>query len=332
MNEQEKLVYEALSQLIEPKLKWTIDSLNLIKHLEIKGDVLELEIQLITDTPDLIEQFRESVFKTLIKFNFSEINLKISKVNVAQQGFSDIKKVIMVSSGKGGVGKSSISVNLAAMLRSRGHNVGILDADIYGPSVPILLGIKDKPQVLDDEVLAPVMAHGMSTISIGSMVPEGQAISWRGQLVSGTIIQFIRKVNWGKLDYLIIDMPPGTGDIQLTIAHELKITGVIIVSMPQEVVIGDVHRSISMYRDKEVNIVGVIQNMVSYACEKCGHQQQIFPGTRKEISGIPNLGELILDTAFCDAGNKGVPYILEKKEGPIFDSIQEIAIKLESLS
>ena len=331
MEKPKKVIHKILSQLIEPKLKWTIGALNLIKRVEIKDQVLELEIQLITDDADLTNQFREQVFQVLIEFQFSEINLIISKANVAKQGLKKVKKIIMVSSGKGGVGKSSISVNLAAMLKSRNHSVGILDADIYGPSVPILLGITEKPQVLDDEVLAPVMAHGIATISIGNLVPPGQAISWRGQLVSGTIIQFIRKVNWGDLDYLIIDMPPGTGDIQLTIAHELKITGVIIVSMPQEVVIGDVQRSISLYRDKAVNIIGVIQNMVSYACEKCGHQQQIFPGSAKNIPDVPSLGELILDTDFCDAGNVGTPFVLSNQSGEIFNAFQSIAEKLEKL-
>ncbi|MBT4289450.1 MAG: Mrp/NBP35 family ATP-binding protein [Deltaproteobacteria bacterium] len=331
MEKHKKAIFEILSQLIEPKLKWTIGVLNLIKRLEINDQVLELEIQLITDDIELINQFREQVFQVLIEFQFSEINLNISKANIAKQGLKKVSKIIMVSSGKGGVGKSSISVNLAAMLKSRGHTVGLLDADIYGPSVPILMGITEKPQVLDDEVLAPIMAHGIATISIGNLVPPGQAISWRGQLVSGTIIQFIRKVNWGVLDYLIIDMPPGTGDIQLTIARELKITGVIIVSMPQEVVIGDVQRSISLYREKKVNLIGVIQNMVSYACEKCGHQQQIFPGSLNKIPDVPGLGSLILDTDFCEAGNIGVPFVLSRSSGKIFDSFQRMAEKLELL-
>lgn len=331
MEAHKKAVYEVLSPLIEPKLKWSIGALNLVKRLEINDQVLDLEIQLITDDVELINQFREQVFQVLIEFQFSEINLIISKANIAQQGLEKVSKIIMVSSGKGGVGKSSISVNLAAMLKSRGHSVGLLDADIYGPSIPILMGITEKPQVLDDEVLAPIMAHGIATISIGNLVPPGKPISWRGQLVSGTVIQFIRKVNWGVLDYLIIDMPPGTGDIQLTIAHELKITGVVIVSMPQEVVIGDVQRSISLYRDKKVNIIGVIQNMVSYTCEKCGHQQQIFPGSLNKISEVPDLGSLILDTDFCEAGNIGVPFVLSGSSSELIDSFQQIAEKLELL-
>lgn len=324
-------ITDTLSQLIEPKLKWKIGELNLIKDIKIEDNKLTIRIQLITDDQNHKNEFREQVFQSLIQYGFDEINLTLEKVNTAHQGLESVKNIILVSSGKGGVGKSTISVNLAATLKKKGLKVGLMDADIYGPSIPIMMGIKKKPQVLDNEVLAPVDAFGIDTISIGNLVPPDKAVSWRSQLVSGTILQFIRKVNWGILDYLIIDMPPGTGDIQLTIAHELKVDGVIIVSMPQEIVIGDVSRSIAQYKDKEIPILGIIQNMTSYTCNKCGHVQNIFPGTGEQIKNIENIATLILEPELCRHGNAGTPYVLQAESGPVVEEFNKIAEYLESV-
>lgn len=324
-------ITDTLSNLIEPKLKWKIGELNLIKDVHIDNNILSIRIQLITDDLMQKNEFREQVFQSLIQYKFDEINLTLEKVNTAHQGLDSVKNIILVSSGKGGVGKSTISVNLAATLKKKGLKVGLMDADIYGPSIPIMMGIKEKPQVLDNEVLAPIDAFGIKTISVGNLVPADKAVSWRAQLVSGTILQFIRKVNWGILDYLIIDMPPGTGDIQLTIAHELKVDGVVIVSMPQEIVIGDVSRSISQYIEKEIPILGIIQNMTSYTCSQCGHVQNIFPGTGEEIQNIPNIATLVLEPNLCRQGNLGFPYVLKNESGIIIEEFEKIADYLETV-
>lgn len=331
MAHQVQTVRSVLAQLTEPKLKWSIEALNLIKDIRIEQDKLFLQIDLVTDDKILINQFRNDVFQLLNNFQFSEVDLKIEKVHIAKQGLEGVKNIILVGSGKGGVGKSTVATNLAAMLKLRGHSVGLLDADIYGPSIPILMGTDEKPQVLDDEYLNPVEAHGIQTISIGSLVPPDKAISWRGQLVSGTILQFIRKVNWGFLDYLIIDMPPGTGEVQLTVAHELKVKGVIVVSMPQQVVIGDVRRNLTLYQEKNIPILGVIQNMVAYQCESCGHVQTIFPGTKEQLAEVKQIGSLTLRPDLCDAGNQGTPYVFNNRENEIFEEFEKIAVGLEEL-
>lgn len=324
-------ITHTLSNLIEPKLKWKIGELNLIKDVHIKGHELFITIQLVTDDPTQKNEFRENVFQSLIGFGFEEIDLTLEKVNTAHQGLDSVKHIILVSSGKGGVGKSTISVNLATTLKKNGFQVGLMDADVYGPSIPIMMGISERPQVLDNEVLAPIDAFGIKTISVGNLVPKDKAVSWRAQLVSGTILQFIRKVNWGHLDYLIIDMPPGTGDIQLTIAHELKVDGVVIVSMPQEIVIGDVSRSIAQYKEKEIPILGIIQNMTSYTCTECGHVQNIFPGTGEEIEDIKNIATLVLEPELCRQGNIGVPYVLKKESGPIVEEFGKVVTHLKAV-
>ena len=322
--EKENLVRNTIYHLIEPRLKWKIGDLNLIQKVKIEDNILRLDINLVSDDYEAKQNFREQVFESLIQFGFSEIKLTIGRVNVATTGLSGVKHIIMVGSGKGGVGKSTISVNLAASLKKAGYKTGLMDADIYGPSVPILMGINEKPEVIADEMLNPIDAHGVKTISIGSLIPVEKAVAWRGQLVSGTILQFIRKVNWGELDFLIIDMPPGTGDIQLTMAKELKVDGVLVISMPQEVVMGDVLRSLDLYRQKSIPVMGVVQNMTSFACEKCGHIQQVFPKVKDRLEEIPQAGELILDPDLCDAGNKGVPYVLQNENTEVvkrFDAI-----------
>lgn len=217
-------------------------------------------------------------------------------------------------------------MNLAVTLQQRGFRVGLIDADIYGPSVPVLTGTEArKPKVLNDEVLEPVLQHGIKILSIGNLIPRQQAIAWRGIMVSGTLLQFIRKTEWGKLDFLIVDMPPGTGDVHITIASELKATGAVIVSMPQEVVIGDVIRSIEYLQEKKTPIVGIVSNMTSYCCEKCGHQQVIFTGRSLADYNIRELAAIPLDREFCTSGNDGLPYVLTHSESHIRKEFEQLA-------
>lgn len=331
-NDKEKAVKKILGECIEPQLKWKIGELNLIRDIRIKNNLLFVKLELITDDTQLLDEFREEAFARLTPFEFNEINIHISKVNVAQHGLKQVENIILVSSGKGGVGKSSIAVNLAASLQKRGFKTGLMDADVYGPSVPILLGCNKKPQVLDEEVLMPVEAHQLKTISVGYLVDKEKALSWRGQLVSGTILQFIRKTQWGELDYLVIDMPPGTGDIQLTVAHELKVKGVLIVAMPQEVVIGDVKRNLNMYREKEVPVLGLIKNMSQFQCEECGHNQVVFPGKDFEIPTLDTIADLPLVPDFCDSGNRGTPYVLDHDGDAICLEFEKIVDYIEKRS
>lgn len=319
-------VQELVGALVEPLLKWTINDLQLLRSAELVDNILQLHIELITDKDEQIYQFKRELLTVLAPCEFAAIELKITGVQSGGKGIEGVKNIFLVGSGKGGVGKSSIAVNLAATLQQRGFRVGLIDADIYGPSVPVLTGTADcKPRVLNDEVLEPIVQHSIKILSIGNLVPRRQAVAWRGVMVSGTLLQFIRKTEWGKLDFLIIDMPPGSGDVHITVASELKATGAVIVSMPQEVVVGDVIRSIEYLQEKKTPIVGIVSNMTSYCCENCGHQQLIFTGKSLAEYNIKELAAIPLDREFCISGNDGVPYVLTHPEGVIRKEFENLA-------
>lgn len=323
---RKKKVKDAVGSLIEPLLKWTLDDLQLLRSLAIKENILKLHLNLVTNDADQIYRFKRELLKALVAFEFAAVELELTPVDSEGKGIDGVKHVFLVGSGKGGVGKSSIAVNLAVTLQQRGFRVGLIDADVYGPSVPILTGTAGrKPKVLTDEVLEPVLQNGIKILSIGNLVSSQQAIAWRGVMVSGIILQFIRKTEWGKLDFLLVDMPPGTGDIHITIAGELKAAGAVIVSMPQEVVMGDVIRAIRYLQEKSTPIVGIVSNMTSYCCEKCGHKQDIFTGKSLEDHDIEELAAIPLDKEFCSSGNDGIPYVLTHSEGVIREEFEKLA-------
>lgn len=332
MDEKEKRVREIIGALQEPKLKWKIGDLQLLRYVKIEENVLWLTIELIADDLKLHEQFKVEVENALESLDFAKIKLTLRKANTAGEGIAGVRKIFMVGSGKGGVGKSSIAVNIAVTLSKRGYRVGLLDADIYGPSIPLLLNLAgEKPRVLANDVLEPISTYNIKTLSMGNLVPSEASVSWRGQLVSGTILQFVRKTDWGFLDFLIIDMPPGTGDVQLTIASELKIDGAMMVSMDQELVIDDVVRSIAQLDEKEIPLIGVINNMTSFCCEKCGHEQTLFTSLENRLENVNVMANLPMDKDFCLAGNSGKPYMLNQHSGRIFREFSKIADTLEEL-
>ncbi len=229
-----------------------------------------------------------------------------------------VRKIIAVASGKGGVGKSTVAVNLAATLHHTGSNVGILDADIYGPSLPTMLGLGTKPEVSEQKKLIPLRAYGMKVMSIGFMVPEESPIIWRGPMVQSAFLQLLFDVAWSPLDYLILDMPPGTGDIQLTLAQQVHIDGVVIVSTPQDIALIDARKSFHMFRKVDVPVLGMIENMSVFECPHCYHTTHIFShhGARKQANalGIPFLGEIPLDLSIREGGDKGKPAVLENRK------------------
>lgn len=330
MNEVE--IMKALSTLIEPKLKWNIVSLNLIKKFVFQEGTLHLEIHLVTHNTAEINQFRQQCLEVLQPFGFP-VELQIANVHIATRGISGVKEVILVGSGKGGVGKSTIAVNLAKAIANMGKKVGLMDADIYGPSIPMMLGINQQPEVLPDEYLLPVEAHNLQVMSIGLLVPPGKAIAWRGQLASGTIVQFIEKTFWNELDYLVIDLPPGTGDIQLTIAHKIRVKGIVIVATPQHVVLGDVHRALDLYREREIPVLSIVENMSGLICENCGHVNQPFGTLQAEFtSEVPHYMTLPLDTDISRTSDAGIPISVENSEHPISQSFQELATHIVSYS
>jgi len=227
-------------------------------------------------------------------------------------GGNQIRHTLAVASGKGGVGKSTVSVNLAVALAERGAKVGLLDADLYGPSIPKMAGVQRMPESRNGSLL-PVEAHGLSLMSLGFLMPEGTPTIWRGPLVASAVQQLIRDVAWGPLDYLVVDLPPGTGDAQLTLAQALPLGGVVIVTTPQDVAMQIARKALTMFRQLQVPILGILENMSAFCCPHCGAVSPVFKqgGGRRASQGlgVPFLGEIPLDPSVCQSGDQGSPIV-----------------------
>ena len=244
----------------------------------------------------------------------------------------DVKSIIAVSSGKGGVGKSTTSVNLALALSQKGLKVGLLDADIYGPSIPRMLGISGEPVTFDGKIMESMESYGIKCMSIGFLVEEDTAMIWRGPMVMGALEQLMRDVNWGELDVLVVDMPPGTGDVQLTMAQKVPLTGSVIVSTPQDIALLDTRKGLSMFRKVDIPVLGIIENMSYFSCPHCGERTDIFShgGAKKtaEAQGADFLGEIPLDIKIRETSDGGQPIVVSEPEGAHAISYKTIADKV----
>jgi ATP-binding protein involved in chromosome partitioning len=319
--------------LIEPKLLWKIGELNLIRAVELDDRELRVSIALVCDDPTAAEDFRreaEQVLEPLL--DNRRLVLELGNVKVAMQGVEGVERVVLVGSGKGGVGKSTVATHLALGLAARGHRVGLMDADIYGPSIPTMLGTNERPTVLANDYLLPVEAHGIKAMSVGFLVAPDATIDWRGAMASGTVLQFVRQTFWGALDYLIVDLPPGTGDIQLSLAHLLKCDGVVLVTTPQEVALGDVRRSLGLFRDSRIPLLGVVENMSFFDCEHCGEANLPFPASARGLFADlapeetpATLARIPLLREVCAAGDAGTPLIAASEASASGRAFQQLA-------
>jgi ATP-binding protein involved in chromosome partitioning len=250
----------------------------------------------------------------------------------ADKKIPGVDHIIAIASGKGGVGKSTVTANLAVALTAAGKRVGLLDADVYGPSQPRMLGISGRPSSPDGKIILPLRNHGVTTMSIGFMVPEGEAVIWRGPMLMGALTQFLTQVQWGRLDVLLIDLPPGTGDVQLTLSQKAEVTGAIIVSTPQDVALLDARKALDMFKKTDTPVLGLIENMSTYICPSCGHEAHIFGhgGAKDEASklGLPFLGEIPLDLEIRVAGDSGAPIVAAKPNLPQARAFIDIADRL----
>jgi ATP-binding protein involved in chromosome partitioning len=263
-------------------------------------------------------------------------NVSVKIVAHAAQGgvklLPNVRNIIAVASGKGGVGKSTTAANLALALAAEGANVGLLDADIYGPSQPMMLGVSGKPDSKDGKTMEPLQAHGLQIASIGFMIDPDQPMVWRGPMVTQALQQLLELTNWRDLDYLVVDMPPGTGDIQLTLSQKVPVTGAVIVTTPQDIALLDARKGLKMFEKVGIPILGIVENMSVHVCSQCGHAEAIFGegGGAKMCAdfGVPFLGALPLTMSIREQADSGRPTVVADPEGPVAQIYQQIARKL----
>jgi ATP-binding protein involved in chromosome partitioning len=243
-----------------------------------------------------------------------------------------VDTIIAVGSGKGGVGKTTLAVNLAIVLAKLGHKVGLLDADVYGPNVPLMLGISAQPKIAGDNRITPIEVHGLKVISVGFLNPGDKPLIWRGPMLHSIIRQFLGSVEWGQLDYLVVDLPPGTGDVALSLIQTVPLTGAIVVSTPSDVSLQDARKAIEMFRQMKVDVVGMVENMSYFVCPHCHQQTDIFSrgGAEKTAAQfeVAYLGAVQLDPALREAGDSGKPVVLEGEDSPSAQSLYEFARKV----
>jgi ATP-binding protein involved in chromosome partitioning len=331
----ESAVIDALRAVQEPELGRDIVTLEMVKNVAIDGTAIAFTIELTTPACPLKDEIEGNAKSVLAAIGAETVDItwgamvRRAQPRQAEQLIPGVKNVIAVASGKGGVGKSTVSVNLAVALAQAGAAVGLLDADITGPNIPMMMGIEGQPKATDNNKIGPLERHGVKTISIQFFVPEGQPIVWRGPLVGGAIQQFLRDVEWGDLDYLVIDLPPGTSDAQLTLAQAVPISGAVLVTTPQEVALSDVAKALAMFKRMSVPILGLVENMTAFACPHCGELTEIFGrggGERFAADhGIDYLGGVPLDVTVRQGGDVGVPAVAQREPGPAARALTSIA-------
>lgn len=326
---------EALKKVMDPELHRDLVSLGMVKDLSVDGDAVRLKVELTTPACPLKDTIGRDVEAALRRAGFARVELHWgaqvrSAPGVAQSSLTPgVKNIILVGAGKGGVGKSTVAINLAVGLARQGAKVGILDADIYGPSVPILTGLDQKPTSSDGQKLDPLVAHGIKVMSIGFLIDPEQALIWRGPMVTGALVQLLRDVNWGELDYLVLDLPPGTGDVPLTLAQNVRAAGVVLVSTPQDVALADVIRAKLMFDKVSIPVLGLVENMSAFVCPHCRHETAIFDKggaqAAAEKMGVRFLGAVPIDLAIREGGDKGVPVVAGAPESPQAEAFLSVA-------
>ncbi|MDO9214412.1 MAG: iron-sulfur cluster carrier protein ApbC [Methylococcales bacterium] len=325
-----------LRQFIDPHHGVDLVTAKSVKSIVIDGANVTVKLELGYPAKSYIDTLKSEVeqyLKTLAGVENVSVEVSVKIVSHAvQQALKPnphIKNMIAVASGKGGVGKSTTAVNLALALAAEGANVGILDADIYGPSVPTMLGLSGLPESEDKKTMMPKVAYGIQTMSIGYLVPEDQAMIWRGPMVTNALQQLLRDTNWKDLDYLIIDLPPGTGDIQLTLAQQIPVSGAVIVTTPQDIALIDAQRGLGMFAKVNVPVLGIVENMSIHICSNCGHEEAIF-GTgggavMAESNQVDFLGALPLDIAIRMNADSGKPTVVADPDSRAAKIYQQIA-------
>ncbi|HXN07604.1 MAG TPA: Mrp/NBP35 family ATP-binding protein [Nitrospiria bacterium] len=335
----EATVLNSLKKVIEPELFKDIVTLNMVKDLKVAGNEISLTIVLTTPACPLKGEIESRINKA-VRGDFPQAGaVRVQWTSNVTSGLSGakealapgIKNIIAVSSGKGGVGKSTVTVNLAVALAQLGAKVGLLDADVYGPNVPLMMGVSKAPVSIGNR-LEPAESHQVKFISMGFMVDDDTPIVWRGPMIHGAIQQFIRDVNWGELDYMLVDLPPGTGDAQLSITQLVPLTGAIIVTTPQDVALLDSRRGLGMFQKVHVPLLGIIENMSYFSCPHCKERTEIFSHGGGKLAAeklkVPFLGEIPIDPAIRAGGDTGKPIVVADPQSPQAKAFVKIAENL----
>ncbi|NOT68021.1 MAG: iron-sulfur cluster carrier protein ApbC [Methylophilaceae bacterium] len=340
-------IQTVLKATIDPNTGKSFIASKSAKNIKITGDHVSLDILLDYPAKSQFSSIRalvESALKTLPEIGTVAVSVSSRIVSHSvQRGVQllpNVKNIIAVASGKGGVGKSTTAVNLALALAAEGANVGILDADIYGPSQPQMLGISGRPESSDGKSMDPMRSHGIQAMSIGFLVDVDTPMVWRGPMVTGALEQLLRDTRWDNLDYLVIDLPPGTGDIQLTLAQKVPVTGAIIVTTPQDIALLDARKGLKMFEKVGIPILGIVENMSTHICSQCGHEEHIFGAgggaAMCKDYNVDLLGSLPLDIRIREQADSGKPTVIAEPDGKIAEIYKQIArttaIKLSQLA
>src|SRR5437763_848168 len=331
----EAQVQSVLRSLVDPNTGKDFITTRSVRNLQVSGDEVTLEIELGYPGKSQQEPIRRQVVQALKHAGAAAVSVSvISRVvpHAVQRGVKlipGIKNIIAVASGKGGVGKSTTAVNLALALSAEGAAVGVLDADIYGPSQPMMLGIAGRPESKDGKSLEPMEGHGLQAISIGFLIDVDTPMVWRGPMVTQALEQLLKDTRWRELDYLVVDLPPGTGDIQLTLAQKVPVTGALIVTTPQDIALIDARKGLKMFEKVGIPILGIVENMSYHVCPKCGHESHIFgSGGAEKMSkdyGTEVLGQLPLDESIQQQADSGKPTVVSDPDGKIAEIYRRIA-------
>lgn len=331
-----KNVETVLRSIINPDSKIDLMSSGSIKNLSVSDNNIQLEVVLGYPAKSQFQAIQDLVIAALKKIaDVKNIQVTVSSNIVAhtvQRGVKllpGVKNIIAVASGKGGVGKSTTAANLALALSAEGARVGILDADIYGPSLPMMLGINGRPQTKEENTIEPMEGHGLQASSIGFLVDQDSPMVWRGPMVTSALEQLLRQTRWRDLDYLIVDMPPGTGDIQLTLSQKVPVTGAVIVTTPQDIALLDARKGLKMFEKVGVPIIGIVENMSTYICPSCGHEEHVFGsgGGQKMCSdySVDFLGSLPLNLSIREQSDAGCPTVVAEPNSAISQVYKQIA-------
>jgi ATP-binding protein involved in chromosome partitioning len=332
----EASVTDALRTVIDPELHKDLVTLGMAKNVQVHGGEVSLLVTLTTPACPLRETIEKEVRAALAKVpGVTGVDLKFDAsvpAGVRPQGkapIEGVKNLIAVASGKGGVGKTTVAVNLAIALKNMGASVGLLDADVYGPNVPVMLGTAEQPKMLDEKTIIPVQAYGVKMISMGLLNPGDKPLVWRGPMLHSVMQQFLRNVRWGQLDYLIADLPPGTGDVQLSLIQTAAVSGAVVVTTPSLVALADVRKAIEMFRQVHVDILGVVENMSYFGCPHCDGKIDVFGhGEGQQMAKmfeIPFLGEIEIDPKIRIGGDTGKPVASLGPDAPGAKSIYAMA-------